>query len=369
MSSISSNHSPIATAKRPGILMVNMGGPDSLDGVKPFLLNLFSDPDIFKLPLSFLTQKLLANVIVNSRLEEVKHNYAKMGGRSPQFQQSMAQVKAVEQALLNYGHDVPVVLAMRYWHPFTEEAVSQLLAQGVDHIIVLPLYPHYSTTTTGSNVNALKRALAKRNATDLPVSVINDYHQHPGYLQAVAETIHDCLGARIWGCPRDQVRVLFSAHSLPKKFVKRRNDPYPAQIEACISTLMATHFPDTAWDLAFQSKVGKMPWLGPSTDGVIQYYAALGWDNILVVPISFVCEHIETLVEIDIDYIGLAHELGIQHIYRANTVGTRPTFIQALVSMVLPYLQSEFTGLPTAQAMPDLALAGRTALKSHSHAH
>ena len=338
-------------ASRPGIMMVNMGGPDSLDSVKPFLLNLFSDPDIFKLPLSFLTQKLLANVIVNSRIEEAKKNYKKMGGRSPQYELSLKQVKAVEESLLNHGHDVPVVLAMRYWHPMADTAVSQLLAHGVDHIIVLPLYPHYSSTTTGSNVNEIKRELERRNASDIKLTVINDYHQDAGYLQAVAETIQECLETHRWQCPNDAVRVMFSAHSLPKKYVKRRKDPYPDQIQACITTLMERHFPNNEWDLAYQSKVGKMPWIGPSTDGVIQYYSALGWDNILIVPISFVCEHIETLVEIDMDYIGLAKEMGIQNIHRANTVGIRPTFINALTNLVLPYLRDDLEANNTGQGL------------------
>lgn len=317
-----------------GVLLLNMGGPDKLESVKPFLFNLFSDPDIIKLPLSFLLQKLLAWVIVTARGKEAMHNYAKMGGASPQLRLTQAQADSLKQCLeQDFNQSVSVYIGMRYWHPFTEEALDQIEADQIDHLIVLSMYPHFSYTTTGSSLNELRRQMAKRNMS-IPMSVIGGYYQDPNYLRSVAGCIQEGLDTHPWDCPKENVQLLFSAHSLPLSHVKRMRDPYPDLIFKCIQTIAETHFPDNSWDICYQSKVGKMPWLGPYTDSALRYYAAKKMNNILMIPISFVTDHIETLVEIDDLYIGLAKELGIINCYRAPALNSRPAFITTLANLV-----------------------------------
>ncbi len=325
----------IKLPKKTAVVLFNMGGPDDQDSVKPFLFNLFSDPDIIKLPLSFLFQKLLAFIIVTARGEAAKKNYQLMGGGSPQLTITRQQADALKNKLKQEGLDLPVYVAMRYWHPFTEETVAQLVDDDIEHIVFTSLYPHYSHTTNGSSMNELKRVLKKKNLTDkLKLSVVPAYYKDPEYLKSLAGCMASGLEEGNWACDLKEVRILFSAHSLPVSHVERTNDPYPKQIENCCQWVMEQYFPDNEWDLAYQSKVGKMPWLGPGTDGVLAYYAGKHIDNILVVPISFVSDHIETLVEIDQEYIPEAKEMGVQHIHRAPVMNTRPDYIQLLARLV-----------------------------------
>lgn len=330
--------------------MVNLGGPDSLAAVRPFLYNLFSDPDIIRLPFSWLMQKPLAWYITMSRLESVKDAYRKMGNRSPILPLTQAQASALEDVLTSEGHPLPVYIAMRYWHPFTDETVNQMRADGISHIIVLPLYPHYSLTTTGSSVNELQRVLTQKNIRDMTFQVLDPYYDHPDFQAAMAETITEGLAENIWSCPRENVQILFSAHSLPKKFVKKTRDIYPDQIVETCKLLIQDHFPQNPWELAYQSKVGKMPWLGPDTEGVIHYFAANHIDNILMVPVSFVSDHLETLYEIDQLYLPLARELKIPHAARTPALNSRPKFIQTLATLVkqalLPARPESTSGIP-----------------------
>lgn len=328
-----------------GILFLNLGGPDSLSAVKPFLYNLFADPDIIKLPFSEIFQKPLAWWIATTRAEEARHNYARMGGASPILKLTRAQADALRARLKERGEgDFPVYVAMRYWHPLTEAAVTEMVQDGIERVIVLPLYPHFSYTTTGSSMNELKRVMAQRGLS-WPLSVVDPYYEKPDYQAAVAETIRQGLEAHTWGCPVSEVRLLFSAHSLPLKHVKRTGDPYPEQIHACCKQIAETHFPGHPWDLSYQSKVGNMPWLGPDTDGILHYYAGKEVDNVLVVPISFVSDHVETLVEIDLQYLPLASELGLKHCHRAPALNTLPAFIDVLANRVSEQLaQAEADG-------------------------
>ncbi len=326
------------TQPKTAILFLNLGGPDSLEAVKPFLYNLFADPDIIKLPLSTLFQKPLAWWIATTRAEEARHNYAQMGGASPILPLTREQGAALRACLQARGAgDFQVYIAMRYWHPFTEEAVAAMAADGVEEVIVLPLYPHYSHTTTGSSLNELKRVMAARNLR-WPLWVVDPYYGQADYQQAVAETIRQGLDGHAWGCEPGQVRLLFSAHSLPLRHVKRTRDPYPEQIHACCRQIAETHFPGHPWDLSYQSKVGRMPWLGPDTDGVLHYYAGQHIDNVLMVPISFVSDHVETLVEIDKLYVPLAAELGLKHCHRAPALNSLPAFIECLANRVTEQL-------------------------------
>ena len=326
---------PHRPPSKTGVLLLNMGGPDDQDSVKPFLYNLFSDPDIIRLPLSFIFQKPLAWWIVTNRGDEAKENYQKMGGGSPQLPITREQAASLEASLYDAGMKFPVYIAMRYWHPFTDEALAQIQTDGIENLIVVTLYPHFSYTTTGSSLNELRRVMKSMGMEHtVRLSVVGAYYKNPDYQAALAGCIRDGLADGNWSCDEDNVRILFSAHSLPLRHIKRTQDPYPTHTYDCINMVMTRYFPNHTWDLAYQSKVGKMPWLGPSTDGVLQYYAGLELDNILVVPVSFVSDHVETLVEIDLDYLSLARDVGIQHIHRAPVMNTRPDFIQTLVTQI-----------------------------------
>jgi ferrochelatase len=317
------------------ILLLNLGGPDRLENVEPFLYNLFSDPEIIKLPLSMIFQKPLAKYIAVSRGDEARHNYSMMGGGSPILAFTRDQADALRARLTEmWGYQAPAIyIGMRYWHPFTEATVDEMLTDGIERIIVLPMYPHFSYTTTGSSLNALKEALEARNANP-ELLIVPPYFQHQSYLDAMGNTIGDGLKDHCWSCPTEDVQILFSAHSLPMNHVKRTKDPYPQQIFSCAETIMKQFFPNNPWDLCYQSRVGNMRWLGPATEGALGYFAGKNVDNILLVPISFVSDHVETLVEIDRQYLPFADELKIPHCHRAPSLNTRPLFIQALAELV-----------------------------------
>ncbi len=349
---------PFVPSAHTGVVLMNMGGPDDAASVKPFLYNLFSDPDIIKLPLSWLLQPLLAKLIVSKRGDEAIDNYAKMdgfNGGSPQLPITRKQAALVQQALDNHTRwHTTVAIAMRYWHPTTKTALTQLRAAGVQQLVLTSLYPQFSFTTTGSNLNEIRRVLNAMN-WDVPITMVSGYSAQDWYLTSLAECIQAGLDSAEWQCDKSDVQILFSAHSLPVKHVTRTGDPYPELIERCIDDVMTRYFPNHNFDLAYQSKVGNFPWLGPPTDGVLNYYAGKQQNNILVVPISFVSDHIETLVEIDMDYIGEARGLGITHIARAPVMNTQPSFLNGLAHAIDSQLAMR-AGLPLAtDLLPDTA--------------
>ncbi|MFM7468706.1 MAG: ferrochelatase [Vampirovibrionales bacterium] len=319
------------------ILLVNLGGPDSLDAVRPFLYQLFSDPDIFQFPMGFITQKLFAWMVSSRRYKAAQENYQAIGGRSPILPLTQAQADALASVLhTTPGYEgVKVYVAMRYWHPFTAEVVAQMAQDGIEDILMLPLYPQFSFTTTGSSLNELKRCLKKVPHFTPRIRVVGHYYQHPSYLAALAETIQEGLSRGQWSVPEKDVRILFSAHSLPRSFISKRKDPYQRHIETTCQAVMHHAFPEHTWDLAYQSKVGKLVWLGPQTDGMLAYYRAKEIDNILIVPVAFVSDHVETLCEIDQEYIPEAHHLGLCHVERCPSLNSRPTFIHALKTILM----------------------------------
>ena len=343
------------SSPKTGIVFLNLGGPDCLENVKPFLFNLFADPDIIKLPLSAVFQKPLAKYISDTREHEAQENYKLMGGASPIMKFTQAQADLLKTELAQRGYPIEeIYIAMRYWHPFTEEALDRMVRDGIERLIVLPLYPHFSYTSTGSSLNELKRVMAAKNVQFQNLSVVPPYYDHPRYLQAMSELIAQGLAENNWTCPVEDVQIVFSAHSLPVKHVKRTKDPYPEQIYECAKMLCETYFPQNRWELAYQSKVGKMPWLGPSVDGILHYFAGKNQDNLLLVAISFVSDHVETLVEIDQQYIPLAHELGIQQCYRAPSLNTHPTFIQAMADLVITELEKTEPATNAFPSFPEL---------------
>lgn len=306
------------------VLLLQMGGPDSLDAVEPFLLNLFTDRDIIRIGPAFL-QPLIARFIVRKRSPKVVENYRQIGGKSPLRELTDQQAKSLEERL---GPDYRCFVAMRYWHPSTLEALAAIRREGITRVIALSLYPHYSRATTGSSINELKRVLADAGVT-FEVSYIDRFYSHPLYIQALSEKIE----AGLAGFPdRSQVKLLFSAHSLPQSFIDE-GDPYLAHIEETVRLVME-RFGDVSHHLAFQSRAGPVKWLEPSTDEMLKQLAAEGCTQMLMVPLSFVSDHIETLHEIDIEYGNEARHLGIADFRRIESLNSSPLFINCLAELV-----------------------------------
>jgi protoporphyrin/coproporphyrin ferrochelatase len=304
---------------------MQMGGPDSLGAVEPFLLNLFSDRDIIRLGPRFL-QPVLARWIARRRAPRVEAQYERIGGRSPIRELTEAQARALEERL---GDRFRCFTAMRYWRPSTFEAMAAVKREGISRIIALPLYPHYSSATTGSSRNELQRVLNLAGG-GFQVFHVRDFFNHPDYIQSVAEGITEGL-ARFPS--REDVTILFSAHSLPVSFIEG-GDPYLSQVEETVRLVME-RFPQYSHRLAFQSKAGPVKWLEPSTAETITKIAGDGCRNLLVVPVSFVCDHIETLYEIDITFATLAKEAGIVRFQRIPAFNTSPLFIDCLADLVM----------------------------------
>ena len=306
------------------VLLLQMGGPDSLDAVEPFLYNLFSDRDIIKIGPAFL-QPFIARMIVKRRAPKSAANYRQIGGGSPLRALTEQQATELEKAL---GENYRCFVAMRYWKPFTAEALTAIRMEGIQRIIALSLYPHYSRATSGSSFNELEKCLAG-SKTRPEVTCIRQFYDHPLYLQALSEKIEQGLS----GFPdRSRAQIFFSAHSLPQSFIAE-GDPYLDHIQATVRLVME-RFEGVAHHLAFQSRAGPVKWLEPSTQDKLKELAALGHREVLMVPLSFVSDHIETLHEIDIEYREEAHKLGITDFRRMESLNSSPTFIKCLAELV-----------------------------------
>ncbi len=313
------------TSKRVGVILLNMGGPDSLEAVEPFLYNLFSDHDIIRIPRPI--QRPVARVIAKVRSKKTKKYYEAMGGKSPQYEQTLKQAQALEAAL---GRHFKVIVGMRYWKPFIKEAVEDLLREKVSKMVLLPMYPQFSKTTTGSSFNEFERVWSGLNPP-IEVIKIESYHNHPTYIKALVSRIKESLP------DPEGYHFLFSAHSLPV-YVIKEGDPYQLQTEETVRLVME-HFPENTYTLAYQSKVGPVKWLQPMTEEVIKDLAERGVKRLCVIPVSFVCEHSETLYELDVQYKNLALSLGIEEFVRVPTLQNHPLFIEALKELVLNSLK------------------------------
>ena len=309
------------TDKKVGVILLNMGGPDSLEAVRPFLYNLFSDHDIIQIPK--LIQKPVARIISTFRAKKVRKYYQLIGGKSPQKEQTLKQALALQKKL---GYRYRVVVAMRYWHPFTEEAVRDLLREDIKEIILVPLYPQFSKTTTGSSFNEFDRVYKKLNL-NIPVKRVVSYHNHPLYIKAMVEQIKKYLP------DYKDYYFLFSAHSLPLKVIKS-GDPYQKQTEETVNLIM-NHFPENRYSLAYQSKVGFVKWLEPMTDEEIIRLKNEGVEKLAIIPVSFVSEHSETLYELDIQYKKLAEDIGIKDFKRIPTLQNSELFIECLKDLIV----------------------------------
>ncbi|MEW6329979.1 MAG: ferrochelatase [Pseudomonadota bacterium] len=314
---------------RTAVVLCNLGGPDSLEAVRPFLFNLFSDPDIFRLPLGWLTQKPFASLIAWRRAPEAAHGYAAIGGKSPILDYTRAQADALQLALARGPCDVHI--CMRYWHPLTDEVVARLKEKNYARVILLPLYPQYSITTTGSAYNEFQRQCRKQGYQP-SVTLVRQWYDQPDYQAAIVEMLRAELKKFPDPDPA-RVEVLFSAHGLPQKVVNA-GDPYERQIRATYEALREQlGWPNTT--LCYQSRVGPLEWLRPYTEDVIREKAAAGVKQMLVYPIAFVSDHVETLFELGITYAELARAQGIAHYRVCPALNSHPRFIAALKSLVL----------------------------------
>ena len=313
--------------RRIGIVLFNLGGPDRPESIKPFLLNLFSDPAI--LPVPAFIRFFLARWIARGRLAPATANYALLGGRSPLLELTQRQARALESALSEF--DTKCLVAMRYWHPMSEAAVHDMQAWKPDEILLLPLYPHYSTTTTGSSLTAWREAAARAGLT-VRSTALCCYFADPGFVAATVTLVRTAYDhARAALAPEIPLRVLFSAHGLPEKIIAR-GDPYQYQIEACTAAVLRAWDKDVDHVICYQSRATPVKWISPSTEEEIAR-AARDKVAVLVVPIAFVSDHSETMVELDIEYAHLAEKLGVPGYFRAPVANDNAEFIAALASL------------------------------------
>jgi protoporphyrin/coproporphyrin ferrochelatase len=327
---------------RVAVILFNLGGPSSLEGVEPFLFNLFHDPAIIRVPQPF--RWLLAKLISRRRAPIAREIYAKLGGSSPILGQTYNQAGALNAALAGTRVNFETFVAMRYTAPRASDIVEQVRRYRPTKIVLLPLYPQFSTTTSRSSLREWQ-AIAKDRGIDAPVSIVCCYPQNEGFIQAQSALIAESIASLP---PNVRFRMLFSAHGLPKKIVAG-GDPYQAQVEQTAAALVAAmQRPQLDWRVTYQSRVGPMAWIGPATDEEVK---RAGKDGLAVViaPIAFVSEHSETLVELDIEYATLAAASGVPHYVRVPTVGTHAQFIDGLAGLVRAAAAVEGTRSGTGQ--------------------
>jgi ferrochelatase len=312
------------TQENIAVILLNLGGPERLEDVEPFLFNLFSDRMIIRLGPSFM-QKTIARFIARRRAPKSSQAYAKIGGGSPLGKITADQAKALKKELAGYG-PFRVDVAMRYWHPRADETLAQLQNDGIKRIIALPLYPHYSIATTGSSVSDLVEA-ARAFSPAFEIATIDAWPVQPEYINALATTIK--TGTELFEGEKPQ--VVYSAHSLPVKFIQE-GDPYVDHLKLTIQAVESlTAIPGK---LCYQSRSGPVEWLSPSPPEILEQLRKEGCKNVLMVPISFVSDHVETLYEIDMLYGEMAQDMGIR-MERTASLNCMPEFIDSLKDMVL----------------------------------
>jgi len=339
----------LRTFKRPqpirlGVLLLNLGGPEKLADVEPFLRNLFSDPSIIRLPIPAL-QRPFGWLMARLRRSKSKRLYESIGGGSPQRRITTEQAAVLQDELARQGVQARVYVGMVCWHPLIESTFQQVLQDRITHLVVLPLFPHFSVTTTGAAAKKLIRCFDQHGGVrEMRRSYVTHYETEPGYIAALTDLIAEEM--RRFPDPRPEaIQLLFSAHSIPTKYVER-GDPYLRHHERTIAAVMTalerrlgTRPPHR---LSFQSKVGPVRWLEPSTEDTLRRLAGEGHEQILTVPISFVSEHIETLYELDIQYQALAREVGIPHFRRVPALNCHRAFIRGLAELVRARLAARY---------------------------
>jgi len=323
-----------------GIVLFQLGGPDTLEAIQPFLFNLFCDPDIIDFPFARIGRRPLAKLISSTRAKKVQHHYSVIGGGSPIRRFTETQARTLESALQLLGVNSRCFVAMRYWHPFTAEAVAQLEAARCDEIALLPLYPHYSSTTVGSSLNEWNRHYRGH----APVHLVKSFYKDEAYLDALIEKIEEAL-SRFPASRRPE--IVFSAHSLPQSIIDK-GDPYQRQIEETVQLLMDRGGWPNHHRLCYQSKVGASKWLQPSLHRTLHDLAAEQVRDVCIVPVSFVSDHVETLGEIDHEAREEAAELGLGQFEMTAGLNDSPKFISALAQLVL-----QASGKHKPVALPD----------------
>jgi protoporphyrin/coproporphyrin ferrochelatase len=324
----------MAAPSRVAIVMFQLGGPDSQAAVEPFLYNLFCDPDIINFPGAFLARKALAKLISTTRSKVVGQHYAEIGGGSPIRRLTEQQARALQETLRPHLN-ARTIVAMRYWHPDTAEAVSALESEPYDELVLLPLYPHYSFATTRSSLREWDRQysakLKNKPGPKPPVKLIDHFYDHPDYVAGIVERINSVLQE----VPDpENVQLVFSAHGLPMTLVEK-GDPYPQHIEQTVQLVRQLGAWRNPYVLCYQSKVGPQKWLQPSLTGTIESLAKSGVNRMLVIPIAFLTEHIETLHEINIEAREQAEHLGVKDFYLMPALNDSPLLIRALADLVL----------------------------------
>ncbi|KAJ1449189.1 ferrochelatase-domain-containing protein, partial [Pelagophyceae sp. CCMP2097] len=332
------------TKLKVAVMLLNLGGPEFSEDVEPFLYNLFADPDIIRLPPAVSgLQTGLAWLIAKRRAPKSREAYDAIGGGSPIKKYTTSQASLLEAALNSPGNkdlEYKCYVAMRYWHPFTDEALDRAAMDGCDCAVILPLYPHFSISTTGSSLRALLTEMQASHPRLMNWhTVVPSWHESPGYIKLVARLVAAELAALPPGSPGEPPpTVLFSAHGVPRSYIEQAGDPYKRHIEQTVAlvTQRTREIQKDGADfkLAFQSRVGPVEWLKPYTDEMLLDIAASGVKRLVVVPISFVSEHIETLEEIDMEYRELAEGAGIEHWRRAPALNLDPEFIAELAGQV-----------------------------------
>ncbi|HZQ23750.1 MAG TPA: ferrochelatase [Terriglobales bacterium] len=319
--------------RRVGVVLFQLGGPDTLDAIEPFLFNLFCDPDIINFPFARIGRRPLAKLISSTRARKVQHHYSVIGGGSPIRRFTEQQARALETRLNQSGLEARCFVAMRYWHPFTAEAIAQLRAAQCTEVVLLPLYPQYSSTTTGSSLNEWRRLFHD----SIPTQTVETFYWHELYLDALAQKIDAAL-ARF--ANPDEAEIVFSAHGVPLAVIEN-GDPYQRQIEETVRLVIARGGWRNRHRLCYQSKVGASRWLQPSLRSTVRELAAAKVEAVCVVPISFVSDHVETLGEIDHEARDDAERLGIRQFEMSSGLNDSPTFIAALAELVRSALGAE----------------------------
>ena len=312
-----------------GVVLFQLGGPDSPNAVEPFLRNLFNDPDIFNFPLAGIVRSIFASTISKLRASKVRRNYSKIGGKSPIGEHTERQARALEQKLRE-SIDARVFVAMRYWKPFSADAIERLREANCDRLILLPLFPQYSVASTGSSMNEWRRCVA-RVGFDSPTALVESYFEAPLYIDSVVDRIRQAL-ARFPAHARPH--LVFSAHGLPLKLIEA-GDPYQHQIEQTVRLVVEHGEFDLRHTLCYQSKVGPGRWLQPGLLPTLEKLGREGEQAVLVIPIAFVSDHIETLSEIDIEARRDAARWGIHHFETMTGLNDSELFISALAELVL----------------------------------
>ena len=318
--------------KKIAVVLFNLGGPDSLEAVEPFLFNLFCDPDIFKIPVG---QKFIAKLISRRHTPIVKNEYKLIGGKSPINEWTELQRSMLQRELRKEIENADVYTAMRYWNPLTKDVIPQIEKGNYYKIILLPLYPHYSISTTGSSFNEWKRNYTEDKSK---LVYINSYFGNSNYIYSINERIDETI-AKFPAGVKDKITLVFSAHGVPVSMVKK-GDPYNRHIQETVDLVMKSRNHSHEHYLCYQSKVGPVKWLEPSTDSMIRQLASKNRNNLLIIPISFVSDHVETLFELNIEYRHVAEEVKIDNYIVMSGLNDSAAFISALKEETLKALNN-----------------------------